>query len=250
MASLMGQILRNLGERLDEDLLPGLYEFTSLSTADVQRELAEAHLPFCDPVRNIYPPEEELEAAADAIIQRAVSRASVRGAIGGMGGAFAIPPEVAMAIVQTLRLAQRLAVLYGIELETDRGRLLLSRAIYAAYELKLPEQQQIDMRISQLPQVARQQTPDVQRTTAWIARTVAWQITRHIGGRLTRVVPGIGAGLGAWDANRSLKKQGQRMRKVYQRGFSGVLLEGGVVEAEEIFEAEEAFLEEPIGSLS
>ena len=239
MASLIVQILRNLTERLDEDLLPGLYGITSLTTAAVQRDFREAELPFTDPINGIFPPEEELEAAADAVISRAVKRASVRGAIGGMGGAIAIPPEVALALVQTVRMAQRLAVLYGIELETDRGKLLLSRAIYAAYELKLPKQQQLDMRISELPQVARQQTPDVQRTTAWIARTVAWQLTRRIGGRLTRVVPGIGAGIGAWDANRSLKVQGKRIRAVYQRSWSGGLLSSSMIEdAEEIVEPE------------
>lgn len=241
MASLLGQILRNLGGRLDEDLLPGLYAITSLTTAGVQRELKEAELPFCDPISGDFPPEEELEAAAEAIVHRAVNRASVRGAIGGMGGALAIPPEVAFALIQTVRMAQRLAVLYGIELETDRGRLLLSRAVYAAYELKLPEQQALDMRISQLPQVARQQTPDVQRTTAWIARTVAWQITRHIGGRITRIVPGIGAGIGAWDANRSLRAQSERIRAVYRRSWSGAMLsEDAIVEAEEILEPERA----------
>jgi hypothetical protein len=91
------------------------------------------------------------------------------------------------------------------------------------------------MRISQLPQVARQQTPDVQRTTAWIARTVAWQLTRHIGGRVTRIIPGIGAGIGAWDANRSIKVQGKRIRAVYQRSWSGGLLTTSMIEeAEEI----------------
>lgn len=235
MASLLGQILRNLTERLDEDLLPGLYGITSLTTATVQREFRASEIPFTDPINGTFPPEEELEAGADAVINRAVSRASMRGAIGGFGGAIAIPPEVALALVQTVRMAQRLAVLYGIELETDRGKLLLSRAIYAAYELKLPKQQQLDMRISQLPQVARQQTPDVQRTTAWIARTVAWQLTRHIGGRVTRIIPGIGAGIGAWDANRSIKVQGKRIRAVYQRSWSGGLLSTSMIEdAEEI----------------
>ena len=61
MASLLFQILRNLTERLDEDLLPGLYGVTSLTTAAVQREFREAELPFTDPVNGTFPPEEELE---------------------------------------------------------------------------------------------------------------------------------------------------------------------------------------------
>ncbi len=240
MASLLRQILRNLGGRLDEDLLPGLYHKVSLSTEEIRREFIEAEVPFCDVAVGRSPPPEELQATASALIRRAVKAASVRGALGGVSGLASIPPEVAIALVQTLRLAQRLAVLYGVELETDRGRLLLSRILATGYQLELPAQQALDIKISHLPQVARQQLPDVQRTGAWLARSMVWQLTRHLGGRLSRVLPGVGAGVGAWDAHRSLTAQGERMLSVLQRSVGVDLpLNTEIEDAEEVAEVEQ-----------
>lgn len=242
MASIIRQILDNLSERVDEDLLPSLYKAASVSTDQVQRDLRRAGLSWYDPHTSQNPSAEELDEAADEVIRQSVRTAMVLGAIGGAGGALAIPPEIAASLVHLLRLAQRLAVLYGFELESDRGRLMLSRALEAAFELELPDQRALGMRISDLPQVARQQLPDVQRTTAWIVRTVSWQVARRVGGRLSRILPGFGAGVGAWDAQRVLGKQGRRMKAVYVRAWDGDLLaiREDYVDAEEIVELSDA----------
>ncbi|MFT4979226.1 MAG: hypothetical protein ACI8S6_005136 [Myxococcota bacterium] len=238
MASILRQIFANLSERVDEDLLPSLYQAASLSTEQVRRELVKDGLRWHDPESGYLPDAAELDAAAEAVIQRAVRSALVRGAVGGAGGALAIPPEVAASLVQTLRLAQRLGVLFGFDPQSSRGRLMLSRALEAAFELELPDQRALGVRISDLPQVARQQLPDIQRTTAWIARTISWQVARRVGGRLSRLLPGFGAGVGAWDAQRVLRQQGERMKLVYTRAWDGDLLttDDNVIEAEEIVE--------------
>lgn len=242
MASIIRQILDNLSERVDEDLIPSVYKAASVSTEQVHDELRRAGLDWYDPQAGRTPSAEVLDTAADQLIRRSVRSAMVRGAVGGAGGALAIPPEIAASLVQTLRLAQRLAVLYGFELESDKGRLMLSRALEAAFELELPDQRALGMRISDLPQVARQQLPDVQRTTAWIARTVSWQIARRVGGRLSRILPGFGAGVGAWDAQRVLQQQGSRMKAVYTRAWDGdlLLLRDSIVDAEEVVELSDA----------
>ena len=222
MASLLRQIIDGLSERLDEDLLPSLYTAASLSTDQVRHELMGLGLVWHEPGSGREPPEEELEAAADELIRRAMSRAAVRGAVGGAGGAVAIPPEIAASVVQTLRLGQRLAVLYGFVLESDRGRLMLSRALAAAYGLELPQQRAVGgVKISDLPQVARTQLPDVQRTGAWVARAIGWRVARTVGGRFSRILPGVGAGVGAWDARRTLRSQAAQMRAVYRRAWDG-----------------------------
>jgi len=218
----------DLLRRLEEAVRAEDYE----AAASIRDELRANNLPWHQPDANQYPTEEELLAAAHVLIRRALRTASVRGAVGGAGGAFAIPPEVALAMVQTLRLGQRLAVLYGFELETDRGRLILSRALESAYQLDLPDQRSLGVRISDLPQVARQRLPDVQKTTAWITRTVAWRVARHVGGRLSRILPGVGAGIGAWDAYRSIQDHGKRMIGVYQRAW-----DGGIPDEEDIVDA-------------
>ncbi|MEL6345634.1 MAG: EcsC family protein [Myxococcota bacterium] len=239
MATLIGQILENLSERLDEDLLPALYNITSLSTAQIRDDLEAAGLLWYDRQTPPYPTEQALERSASSLIERSLRAASIRGMIGGAGGALAIPPEILVSLAQTLRLAQRLAVVYGFVLETDRGKLMLSRALEAAFRLDLPSQRALGVKVSDLPQVARQQMPDIQRTTAWIARTVVWRAARHVGGRFSRVLPGIGAGIGAWDARRSLRAQGERMLQVYQRAWEGVPYDGEIVDAVEVVDAEE-----------
>jgi hypothetical protein len=236
MANIINQILSNLAERLDEDLLPSVYQACSLSTEQIGRELQRDGLRRYNLDTGTLPAAEELSAAAATLISRAVRTATLRGAIGGAGGAAAIPPEIAASMVQTLRLSQRLAVLYGFDLESDRGRLILSRALEAAFGLELPAQRALGVRVSDLPQVARQQVPDIQRTTAWVARTISWQLARRVGGRLSRVLPGIGAGVGAWDAQRLIRRQGKKMCTVYERAWDGDLLSAmeDVVDAEEI----------------
>lgn len=239
MASVIGQILANLSERLDEDLLPTLYQVASLSTERVRQDLKTAGLVWHDPDAEQIPTEEELNHSAEVLITRSLRTASLRGAIGGAGGALAIPPEILVSLAQTLRLAQRLAVLYGFALETDRGRLMLSRALEAAFRLDLPAQRSLGVRVSDLPQVATQRIPDIQRTTAWIARTMVWRVARHVGGRFSRVLPGIGAGIGAWDARRSLRAQGDRMVAVYRRAWDGGFpFTGEVVDAVEVLPGE------------
>jgi len=238
MASIFRQILNNLGERVDEDLLPTVYAAASVSTEQVRAELRRAGLSWYDPHAGRTPSAAELNTAAERLIRRSVRTATVRGALGGVGGAIAIPPEIAASLIQTLRLAQRLAVLFGHDLDTDRGRLMLSRGLEAAFELELPNQRALGVRVSDLPQVARQQLPDAQRTTAWIARAVTWQVTRRVGGRLSRVLPGVGAGIGAWDAQRTLRQQGERMHQVYLRAWDGDLYAepNAIIDAEEIVE--------------
>ena len=239
MASLIQQILSDVSGRLDAELLPAAYQLASLRTEQVREELRALGLSSVDPEAGQLPAPEELEAAADELLRRAARTATIRGAVGGAGGALAIPPEVAASVVQTLRHAQRLLVLYGFVLESDQGQLMLIRALEAAYQLELPQQRAMSgVRVSDLPQVARQRVPDVQRTTAWVARTVAWRVARHVGGRLSRILPGVGAGVGAWDAQRSLREQDARMRPVLRRAWAGGLLLAAddIVDAEEIVE--------------
>lgn len=223
MPSVIRQILHNLGERVDMDLLPSLYQASTLSTAQIQREFMRTQTRWHDPSQGMNPDAVELQLAAHAVIGRCTRVAMIRGALGGSLGALAIPPEIAASLVQTLRMAQRLAVLYGFDPETARGQLLLSRALEVTYNLKLPTQRAMGVRMRDLRQVSTQQLPDVQRTTAWVARTVSWQMTRRIGGRIGRVLPGFGMGIGAWDARRLMKRHGQIMLQVYAHAWDGDL---------------------------
>lgn len=211
---LLRQVIGNLVERLDSDLLPTLYRQASLSTEDIVADLdsrGEAH------GRSSESSEvHQLEATSERVIRRACRRAAARGALAGAGGLFAVPPEAAASAVQTLRLAQRLVVVWGHDPQTDLGQIHLARTLAAAFQVELPEQGPLDMRLSDLPRLALDRVRPAESTalvsqTGALARVLAVRSAVTLATRFSRWIPGVGAGLGAIGARRSLREQGQRM---------------------------------------
>lgn len=235
MATALEMLLDELGHRLDDELLPRLYAAIGLSTAEVRAELAELGLPFHDPVTGRTPAAHELEEAARTLISRSSRTAAAGGAVSAFTGLIGVPPELAAALVQTLRLGQRLAVLYGVDPDTDRGRLILWRAVAAALELELPKQGALDLRVRALPSLIRASLPDASRSLPELGRMLVSRAAVALGRRGLRVLPGMGAALGAYDGRKRVRQQGERMLYVFQRAFDGVpLLEGPVEDAVEI----------------
>lgn len=235
MATIWEMLLGEVGHRLDDELLPRLYGAIGLSTADVRAELSELGLPFHDPLTGRVHAPHELEEAASTLISRSSRTAAAGGAVSAFTGLIGVPPELAAALVQTLRLGQRLAVLYGVDPDTDRGRLILWRAMAEAYELELPKQGALDLRVRALPGLIRASIPDMQRSVPEIGRMLVSRAVVSLGRRGLTILPGMGAALGAYDGRKRIRSQGQRMLRVFQRAFDGVpLLEGPVEDAVEI----------------
>lgn len=233
MHPVLQQILLNLGGRVDAELLPALYEAAGCRTAEIRHELSEAGLAFWDPATGRRPEAGELEASAAALVASAARGAAAGGAVAGFAGALALPPELVAALVQTLRLGQRLSVVYGHDPETDRGRLLLWRAVAAAWEVELPRQSAVDLRLSALPALLSSQLPMHGR--AELARTLATRAAVSLGRRTLGLLPGVGAGLGAIEGRRRVRAQGARMRAVFARAWDGdVSLDGPIAEAIEV----------------
>ena len=215
MPTLLRQVLSNLTERVDEDLLPTLYAAASLSTVEIRAELdarGAARL-------GVQPEPEphELELTAREVIRRSSRRAAARGALAGAGGLLAVPPEVAASAVQSIRLAQRLVVVWGFDPESALGQIHLARTLAAAFEVELPEQGPIDMRVRDLTRISRPGPADLRNQTTALARVVATRSMVTLAKRFTRWIPGVGAGLGAIGAHRGLRTQGQRMVTYLQR---------------------------------
>lgn len=219
MASPLDLLLQALGERLDEDLLPAIYAAASVPTDEVRAWMREEGIPFVDAEAGLHPTEAELEEAALRVVRATRNRATLLGVAGGVLGAVAIPPEVLASLVAMLRLAQRLAVLHGFDPETDAGKLVLWRALAAAYEVELPTQGPVGMRVRELPALFRSQVPATRQATTWLARQVVLRASSSVVGRVTRIVPGLGAGLAGWGAHRRTRAMGQRMIEVYRRAM-------------------------------
>ena len=235
MATVWDILLHNLGVRVDEELLPRLYQSIGLRTADIRAELKAEYLAYHDPEAGQHPSQDELDAAAEEVIARAARTATVGGALAGFAGAAAIPPELGAALVQTLRLAQRLAVIYGHDPDTVRGQMVMVRAVAAAWELELPRQGMVDLRVRALPALVRQQLGGSQTTAADLTRTLVTRLAVSVGRRTLKVLPGMGAALSAYDARRRISGWGRRMVPVLRRAWDGVLLlEGPVEDAVEV----------------
>lgn len=210
-------VLETLGDRLDEELLPSLYDAVSVPTAEVRAWLRESGVPWLDPDMPGGAALAEVEAAAQRVVGQAQGRAAALGAVSGVAGAVAIPPEVLASLVHSLRLAQRLAVMFGFDPETDRGRVVLWRALAQAYEVELPAQGSVGVRVRDLPDVVRAQLPASRQASLFLARQVVWRSVLAVASRVTRVVPGVGAGIAAWSGYRRTETMGRRMIDVYKR---------------------------------
>lgn len=210
-------LLEVLGERLDEDLLPAVYAAASVPTEDIRAWLRESGLTHVDLATGLRPALAEIDDAAKTVVSSAKGRAATMGALGGLAGAVAIPPEILASLVQTLRLAQRLAVMYGLDPETDAGKLVLWRALAAAYEVELPTEGALGVKVRDLPTVMKSQLPATRQATAWLARQVVVRTVMGAATRVTRLIPGLGSGIAAWSAHRRMDGMGTRMIEVYRR---------------------------------
>jgi len=235
MPTLWRQILDNLEERLDEDLLPALYAAVSLPTSEIREELEARDVRFYDPLAADEATSEELALSADKLIYTSERRAGVIGAAGALAGAVAVPPEVLASLVHSLRLAQRLAVLYGFDPETDAGRMLLWRAIGAAHGVSIPEQGTMNLKVRDLPTALGRQVPTGSHAAAWVTRKIVYRSLASATKRVTRLVPGLGMGVGAWSSRKLQRAQGEKMRAVYQAAWAGIATDlSGAEEAVEV----------------
>ncbi len=203
-----------LGQRLDADLLPALYSAASVPTFQLREEFRAAGIAFVDEAAGEWPDDEALARSVVAVSKGAARTAAAVGAVGGAAGLLALAPEMAAQTVASLRLAQRLAVVYGFDPDTDHGKLVLARALAAAWEVQLPDSARVTTRISDLTGLARSDGSR-QAMVGWAGRQVARQSVGMLVGRVVRMVPGLGAGVGGVVAWRRQQLHAQRMAAVY-----------------------------------
>src|SRR6202165_1192138 len=99
--------------------------------ADFRRQLADKHglwVPNCSRMHDV--PLERLDAIAKTLIRDAERLAFAEGAGFGLGGMVTLLPDASLLTAITLRLIQRLCLLYGFESHgpDDRMELWLAAA--------------------------------------------------------------------------------------------------------------------------
>lgn len=218
MGLVWSQLARDLAERLDADLPARVTESLAVDPRQFRASLTEQSLAFRDPAAGYKPDLDALDRTAEHLIKRATRAATVSGAVSGMAGMAGVPPEIAWRLVQLLRLAQRLAIVYGTDPTRDKGRLLIQRAMAASFEVDLPAQGGLGMRVSDLPAVLRDTTPTVHQGATWLAQAAVRQTAKAVLRPLGRAVPGLASAPAAWRSRQTMRTQAARMLGVIRRG--------------------------------
>lgn len=207
--------LRELVDRMDRRLPAGLYAAISVRTDEERARLRRRHRVFVDPDAAERPdPRDVAFTAAREVRESGLLPAGVAG-IASLGGAATVPPEVAAQLVALVRLAQRLAVIYGFDPETERGRIAVSHAIAVALDLAPPGDGPVDARVSDLPRLlsTRKGGTTALALARSAARATAWALAK----RTSRFVPVIGSGLSIVGTRAWLERVGTRMSDELRR---------------------------------
>lgn len=230
----------DLGERLDGEVLPALYKIASLPAEVVRAELRSEGLDHWDPESGNQPTRSSMERSSELLVRRATRLAGVRGAAGAFGGLMTLAPELGLALVQSLRLAQRIAAVWGHDTDSEGGRLLLTRALAAAWKIDLPREGMQTTHLSQVPGLVRSSLQMQTFSGRALARSVATRAVGMAGRRVGSVIPGLGTGLGAWSARRQVRTQGAALTGFFASAWEGHTGgEGHILDAVEVTVADE-----------
>ena len=205
-------------ERVDQKLLGQLVAAVSVDVEALRRRLRESGRPFCDPEAP-RPNLREVDLTAQHVVRQSRVRLGLFGGMASLAGALSVPPEVAATGVAALRLAQRLAVVYGFDPDTDRGEMAVFRALAAGFEVELPERGTVGMRLSDVPRLARQRMrrPDLQSAGGALTSAVVRRSATMIGRRVTRFVPVVFSAFSAVAARDRMDAIGHRMMEVLRQ---------------------------------
>jgi hypothetical protein len=218
-------------EAADERALPTLFALVSVRPESFRSWLRARDLPFVEPgsaPRGL----REVDRTADHVVEQAGATGTGIAALGGLGGGLAAPSEAVAWAVATVRLAQRLAVVYGFDPSTPRGRAAVARALAAGFGAALPDDGPSGLRVTEVLRgvATRQPLPGPTQVGTLLARAVMRRSVRLATGRLGRLVPVVSSGVGAVENRRATLEIGARMKDVLRRlaeagGASGVVVE-------------------------
>lgn len=228
----LADLVADLAQHADERLLAGWYRAISVNPDRVRRQLKASGHHWLDPAVGTTD-LRELDRSATWVIAQSRFGATTIGGVAGMAGAAGVPTEVLAQFVSTLRMAQRLALVYGFDPSTDRGRMALSRALAAGFDVDLPEKGPVGMRVSDLPSVVAPSLISPRTVGTGLLGSILRKSAWTLAARVSRLVPVAGAGVAALDARRDRAEIGERMRLVL-RQLAEVKALGLVEEAVEV----------------
>jgi uncharacterized protein (DUF697 family) len=166
---------RTVGRFLRFGMLRGLRS-VEVNPENFRRSLAEKHglwVPHFGRMRDV--PIEKLDAIAERMIHDAQRLAMAQGAGFGLGGVLTLIPDASFLTIITLRLIQRLCLLYGFEENEQERRVQMWLAAAAATGIDLSKDLAEKQMIEKLaPRLASRLAIRIGEESAekWIGRIV------------------------------------------------------------------------------
>ena len=233
------RVFESFADRLDERLLGAVYAAVSVPVSHYREVLRQSGHAFVDPRRLDLPGFGELERTADWVVQQYSYGQATLSGVAAVGGIASVPPEVAATLLHAVRLAQRLAVVYGFDPDSDVGRMAMWQALAAAFEVELPPSGPMGLRVSELASLSgRAVSPEdisAESVAGQLVRRAVRRTALRIGTRFSRWIPVLGAGVSLHRARENATEMGRRMVHVYVRLTEDPLAWGGrIEEAKEI----------------
>ena len=199
----------------DERLLSNAYAAISIQVKRFRARLRDAEQPFVDPNNPEQCTIEQANKTAEWVIEQVSVQTGIRNGIASLAGILSVPPEVLATVATLVRLAQKLSVVYGFDPRTDKGQVVMWRALAAGLETPLPESGPVGFRLRDLTKVVSM--PSSEQVGAAVTRALvrksAWMVLR----RVTRLVPALSLGSSTIGGRKRMKAAGRRMSQVLQK---------------------------------
>lgn len=206
----IGSELFNQGDRR---ILEALFALVSISPHRLKSQLKAQGLVYCAPELAEQPNLTQLDQTAERLIKLSQDNATALGGIAGAAGALSLPPEILAHVVSTMRLGQRLALVYGFDTDTDAGKMALWQALAHGFEVDFPERGPLSVRISEV--LSKSEGPS--SVSSSLAQAMVRRSGRIIGSRFNRLLPLVAAGPAAIAARRRIREAGQRMQTTFRQ---------------------------------
>ena len=101
--------------------------------------------------------------------------------------------------------------------------MLVQRALAASFDIQLPAQAAVGMRVRDLPTVLKDTAPTVHQGATWLAQAAVRQTAKAVLRPIGRAIPGVASAPAAWRSRKSMRTQAERMLAVIQRGTTDPL---------------------------
>lgn len=226
------ELIRTIQQAIDDGWLEHLYRASSVAPDELYLALRQAGVDVYSSGELIRVPTAMIDPVAREVVVRSRKLGAMTGAGFGVGGWVTILPELAWYLSALLRLAQRVALLYGFEVQSAKGRLELWEAISRALEVPVELEgvegatglvgtsgtfglPQLGLPGVGLPIVFRA-APIRDNLAQQLARRVIRSLAMRMVGRFTRLLPVVSVGIASYSSYRMLGKVGDSLQETYR----------------------------------